>query len=103
MLPLHYFIKFFPYVPANPSLPKQKADSTLRYSQAVPNPSTNQALSRLTSEVERDPVHSTRYGRQRRIKMSVDERVTQAVNASFTSAASCSIRPCQPKPTKAKS
>ena len=28
-------------------------------------PSTNQALSRLTSEVRRDPVHSTRYGRQR--------------------------------------
>ena len=41
-----------------------KADSTLRYSQAVPDPSTNRALSRLTSEVERDPVHSTRYGRQ---------------------------------------
>ena len=44
---------------------RQKADSTLRYSQAVPDPSTNRALSRLTSEVRRDPVHSTRYGRQR--------------------------------------
>ena len=43
----------------------QKADSTLRSSQAVPHPSTNRALRRLTSEVERDPVHSTRYGRQR--------------------------------------
>ena len=42
-----------------------KADSTLRSSQAVPHPSTNRALRRLTSEVERDPVHSTRYGRQR--------------------------------------
>ena len=42
-----------------------KADSTLRTSQAVPHPSTNRALCRLTSEVERDPVHSTRYGRQR--------------------------------------
>ncbi len=42
-----------------------KADSTLRSSQAVPHPSTNQALRRLTSEVGRDPVHSTRYGRQR--------------------------------------
>ena len=42
-----------------------KADSTLRSSQAVPHPSTNRALCRLTSEVERDPVHSTRYGRQR--------------------------------------
>ncbi len=44
---------------------RAKADSTLRYSQAVPDPSTNRALSRLTSEVRRDPVHSTRYGRQR--------------------------------------
>ena len=44
---------------------KQKADSTLRSSRAVPHPSTNRALRRLTSEVGRDPVHSTRYGRQR--------------------------------------
>ena len=44
---------------------KTKADSTLRTSQAVPHPSTNRALRRLTSEVRRDPVHSTRYGRQR--------------------------------------
>ena len=44
---------------------QQKADSTLRSSQAVPHPSTSRALSRLTSEVERDPVHSTWYGRQR--------------------------------------
>ena len=44
---------------------KEKADSTLRSSQAVPHPSTSRALCRLTSEVERDPVHSTRYGRQR--------------------------------------
>ena len=43
----------------------RKADSTLRSSRAVPHPSTNRALRRLTSEVERDPVHSTRYGRQR--------------------------------------
>ena len=43
----------------------RKADSTLRSSQAVPHPSTDRALSRLTSEVERDPVHSTWYGRQR--------------------------------------
>ena len=46
---------------------QRKADSTLRSSQAVPHPSTNRALRRLTSEVERDPVHSTRYGRQRRL------------------------------------
>ena len=46
----------------------QKADSTLRSSRAVPHPSTNRALCRLTSEVERDPVHSTRYGRQRQCR-----------------------------------
>ena len=45
---------------------RQKADSTLRTSRAVPHPSTNRALRRLTSEVGRDPVHSTRYGRRRR-------------------------------------
>jgi hypothetical protein len=43
----------------------RKADSTIRSSRAVPHPSTNRALRRLTSEVRRDPVHSTRYGRQR--------------------------------------
>ena len=43
----------------------RKAGSTLRSSRAVPHPSTNRALRRLTSEVGRDPVHSTRYGRQR--------------------------------------
>ena len=45
---------------------KVKAGSTPGCSQAVPHPSTNRALCRLTSEVERDPVHSTRYGRQRK-------------------------------------
>ncbi len=43
----------------------QKAGSTLRSSRAVRHPSTNRALRRLTSEVGRDPLHSTRYGRQR--------------------------------------
>ena len=43
-----------------------KAGSTRGCSQAVPHPSTNRALCRLTSEVRRDPVHSTRYGRQRK-------------------------------------
>ena len=42
-----------------------KADSSLRSSQAVHHPSTNRALRRFTSEVERDPVHSTQYGSQR--------------------------------------
>ena len=43
----------------------RKAGSTLRSSRAVPHPSTNRALRRLTSEVGRDPEYSTRYGRQR--------------------------------------
>ena len=42
-----------------------KAGSTRRCSRAVPHPSTNRALRGLTSEVRRDPVYSTRYGRQR--------------------------------------
>ena len=42
-----------------------KAFGTLRTFRAVPRPSTNRTICRLTSEVERDPVHSTRYGRQR--------------------------------------
>ena len=48
---------------------KRKAGSTRRSSQAVPHPSTNRALRRLTSEVGRDPVHSTRYGRQRHLRI----------------------------------
>ena len=47
-----------------------KADSTRRSSRAVPHPSTNRALRRLTSEFRRDPVHSTRYGRQRDISVT---------------------------------
>ena len=39
------------------------ADSTLKTSRAVPHPSTNRALCRLPSEVEKDPVRSSRYGR----------------------------------------
>ena len=47
-------------------IPFEKAGSTLRCSQAVPHPSTNRALCRFTSEVRRDPVHLTRYGRQQK-------------------------------------
>ena len=50
---------------------RAKADSTLRSSRAVPHPSTDRALRRLTSEVRRDPVHSTRYGRQREVLCSM--------------------------------
>ena len=42
---------------------KKKASSTQRASQAVPHPSTDRALRRLTSEFGRDPVYSSRYGR----------------------------------------
>ena len=61
-----------------------KADSTLRCSQAVPHPSTNRALRRLTSEVRRDPVHSTRYGRRRSlaprcIRCSDNKSVTNVI------------------------
>ena len=44
-------------------LPSEKASSTRRASQAVPHPSTDRALQRLTSEFGRDPVYSLRYGR----------------------------------------
>ena len=47
------------------STDRRKADSTLRTSRVVPHPSINRALYRLTLEVDRDPVQSTRYGRQR--------------------------------------
>ena len=43
---------------------QKRADSTLGTSQAVPHPSTIRALCHLTSEVGRDPVYLTRYGRQ---------------------------------------
>ena len=56
-----------------------KVDSTLRYSQAVPDPSTNRALSRLTSEVRRDPVHSTRYGFQRTLLSAAVSSVTHSL------------------------
>ena len=59
---------FSSLLPASPGEePGAKADSTLRASRAVPHPSTDRALRRLTSEVRRDPVHSTRYGRQRKV------------------------------------
>ena len=41
---------------------KSKNYST-QYSQVVPHPSTNCANSSLTSEIRRDPVYSTVYGR----------------------------------------
>ena len=61
---------------------QKKADSTLRSSRAVPHPSTNRALRRLTSEVRRDPVHSTRYGRQRN-QLRASLAWVYGVNLSF--------------------
>ena len=42
---------------------KQKANSTLRASRAVPHPSTDRAFHRLTSEFRWDRVYSMKYGR----------------------------------------
>ena len=63
---------------------KQKADSTLRSSRAVPHPSTNRALRRLTSEVGRDPVYSTRYGRQRTPRFTLHQMENYQQNRSET-------------------
>ena len=62
----------------------KRADSTLRSSQAVPHPSTDRALCCLTSEVERDPVHSTRYGRRRNLA------IVDADESKETTAPACS-------------
>ena len=50
----------------------EKASSTQRTSQAVPHPSTDRALQRLTSEFGRDLVYSLRYGRWRTLWNRVD-------------------------------
>ena len=52
-------------------------------SQAVPHLSTNHALSRLTSEFGRDPVHSTRYGRWRQPVINLVYQSTNALPAKF--------------------
>ena len=59
---------------------KAKAGSTQRSSRAVPHPSTNRALRRLTSEVGRDPVHSTRYGRQRELRFQARNGASMIVS-----------------------
>ena len=51
------------FTPGKTNKAGEKAVSTRRGSQAVPDPSTNRALRRLTSEFGRDPVFSTQYGR----------------------------------------
>jgi hypothetical protein len=47
------------------STKRQKANSTLTASRAVPHPSTDRAFRRLTSEFGWDQVYSTKYGRWR--------------------------------------
>ena len=66
----------------SPRRRSQKADSTRRSSQAVPHPNTNRALRRLTSEVRKNPVHSTRYGRQRRMAHKANVRGTPRIQTS---------------------
>jgi hypothetical protein len=61
-----------------------KADSTLRTSRAVLHPSTNRALFRSTSEAERDPVHSTRYGHQRTLGSASKNSETQTSFRDFS-------------------
>ena len=54
--------------PADNTISKNlKANSTLRTSQAVPHPSTDRALHRLTSEFGWDRVYSMQYGRWRQL------------------------------------
>ena len=45
---------------------QRKSRRRPKVSPGSPHPSTDRALCCLTSEVERDPVHSTRYGRRRK-------------------------------------
>ena len=49
----------------------EKANGTRRASQAVPHPSTDRALRCLTSEFGWDRVHSSQYGRWRRISRQI--------------------------------
>ena len=56
----------------------KKAGSTRRSSQAVPHPSTNRALLRLTSEFGRDLVYSQWYGRQRDIRAALGKVLGRA-------------------------
>ena len=66
----HTHARTMPPTPTHNTQSKKPA-APLRSSRAVPHPSTNRALRRLTSEFGRDPVHSTRYGRWRVIEVRV--------------------------------
>ena len=56
-----------------------KARGTQRASQAVPHPSTDRALRRLTSEFGRDPVYSPRYGREQQLDSALTWDVRKKV------------------------
>ena len=71
-----------------------KADSAQKCSQVVPHPSTNWALRRLTSEVRRDPVHSTRYGRQ---QFEYLHCMTLAKNLAKSNSTGVGVRPGSPE------
>ena len=76
-----------------------KADSTLRCSRAVPHPSTNRALRRLTSEVGRDPAHSTRYGRRRSVMVHrMFQQFSFPISSTFGRATGSrpAAQPCSP-------
>jgi hypothetical protein len=63
-------------------------------------PSTNRALCRLTSEVERDLVHLTRYGRQREhMKRPVNPKATTAPKSIMSLAAPPCSRPLAAAPS----
>ena len=53
---------------------RQKANSTLRASRAVPHPSTDRAFRRLTSEFGWDRVYSTKYGRWRKQLLPAEQK-----------------------------
>ena len=69
--------------PAGSKKQGAKADSTLKSSRAVPHPSTDRALRRLTSKVRRDPVHSTRYGRQREVLCNMVAPLSQSLHTEL--------------------
>ena len=77
---------------ANKCTKEKRADSTLGTSQAVPNPSTIRALCHLTSEVGRDPVYLTRYGRQQMKRISaLFQRSSPAGKPWERTSFSCSV------------
>ena len=76
---------------------QKRADSTLGTSQAVPHPSTIRALCHLTSEVGRDPVYLTQYGRQQMNRISaLFQRSSPASKPWERTSFSCSVLPWWP-------